>query len=545
MLKITNGEVYDPASRVNGQKLDIWVEGDKVVAVGKGPPGRTPDEVIDASGAIVMPGGVDIHAHIAGSKVNIGRKMRPEDHRGDVIPRTDVTRSGVGYTVPSTFVTGYRYAQLGYTTVMEAAVPPLGARHTHEELNDIPIVDKGCYPLMGNNYFVLKYIKQGEQDKVRAFVSWLLRATKGYAIKLVNPGGTDCWKWGKNVEDIDERTIDFEVTPRQILVALAQAHKELGLPHSIHVHCNNLGVPGNYETTLQTMEAVGDLRIHITHAQFNSYGGTSWADFRSEAPRIAEYVNSHKNVTVDVGQVVFGEATTMTADGPWQYRLHQLTGNKWANSDVEMETGAGIVPYTFRKHNPVNVIQWAIGLELLLLIEDPWRVFLTTDHPNAGPFIFYPHIIKLLMDKDFRDEVFAGCPKRARKRAVLAEIKKEYSLYEIAIITRAGTAKALGLKNKGHLGVGADADIAIYPKDSDPARMFSCPRYVLKGGEVVVKDGKVVNPVQGKTFYAEPPHEDWIEGELREDFERYYTISWANYPVQDAYLPKREVVRCG
>ena len=84
--------------------------------------------------------------------------MRPEDHRGDVIPRTEITRSGVGYTVPSTFVTGYRYATMGYTTVMEAAVPPLGARHTHEELNDTPIVDKGCYPLMGNNYFVLKYI---------------------------------------------------------------------------------------------------------------------------------------------------------------------------------------------------------------------------------------------------------------------------------------------------------------------------------------------------------------------------------------------------
>jgi len=212
-----------------------------------------------------------------------------------------------------------------------------------------------------------------------------------------------------------------------------------------------------------------------------------------------------------------------------------------------METGAGVVPYIFRKSNLVNGIQWAIGLELLLLVEDPWRIFLTTDHPNAGPFIFYPQIIKLLMDKDSRDEVFAGCPKRARKRTVLAEIDREYSLYEIAIITRAGTARALGLKNKGHLGIGADADVAIYPKDSDRERMFSCPRYVLKGGEVVVKDGKVVKSIQGKTFYVEPPHEDadWIEGEIREDFERYYTVSWENYPVQDAYLPKCEVVRCG
>ncbi len=544
MIKITNGEVYDPINEINGKKLDIWVEDGRIVAVGNGPAGRTPDEVIDASKSVVMPGGVDIHAHIAGSKVNAGRKMRPEDHRKDVVPKTDVTRSGVGYSVPSTFVTGYRYATMGYTTVMEAAVPPLGARHTHEEMNDIPILDKGCYPLMGNNYFVLKYIEQREQEKVRAFVSWLLRATRGYAIKLVNPGGTDAWKWGKNVQSVDEGTVDFEVTPRQILVALAKAQKELGVPHPIHVHCNNLGMPGNYKTTLATMEAVGDMRIHITHGQFNSYGGTGWADFHSEAPRIAEYVNTHKNVTMDAGQIIFGDTTTMTADGPWEYRLYQLSKNKWSNSDVEMEAGAGIVPYEFRKRSMVNAVQWAIGLELLLLINDPWRIFLTTDHPNAGPFIFYPHIIKLLMDKDFRDEMFAKCPKNAHKRTTLAEISREYSLYEIAIITRAGTAKALGLKNKGHLGVGADADIAIYPKSNDPEEMFSNPRYVLKGGRVVVKDGKVVESVQGKTIYVEPPHEDWIERELKEEFERYYTVSFENYPVQDVYLPQSEVVKC-
>lgn len=543
MLRITSGEVYDPRNGINGQKLDIWVEGGKVVAVGEAPPGPPREEVIDASGAIVMPGGVDIHSHIAGGKVNLGRMMRPEDHRGDIIACTEVTRSGVGYSVPSTFVTGYRYAAMGYTTVMEAAVPPLGARHTHEELIDTPIIDKGCYPLMGNNHFVLKYIERGETERLKAFVSWLLKATKGYAIKIVNPGGVESWKWGKNVENIDDRAADYAVTPRQLLLSLSKVHEELGLPHSIHVHCNNLGTPGNYKTTLETMKAVEGRKIHITHCQFNSYGGTGWADLCSKAPDIAEYVNKHEKVTLDAGQVVFGEVTTMTADGPWQYRLHKLSGNKWVNTDVEMETGAGVVPYTFHKHNLVNAVQWAIGLELLLLIKDPWRVFLTTDHPNAGPFMFYPHIIKLLMDKDFREEKLAELPRRVRERTSLAEINREYSLYEIAIITRAGTAKALGLTNKGHLGIGADADIAIYSKD-EVERMFSSARYVLKDGEVIVKNGKVVKDCYGKTFYVDPPQEEWIEHEIREDFDKFYTVSFQNYPVQVEYLPQSEVVAC-
>jgi len=538
MLKIVQGEVYDPINGIDGEKRDICIEDGKIVAEVEGAP------TIDASGMVVMPGGVDIHSHVAGSKVNTGRKMRPEDHRGDVVPKTNVTRSGVGYTVPSTFTTGYRYAALGYTTVMEAAVPPLMAKHAHEELNDIPLVDKACFPLMGNNYFVLKYIATGEFQKVKAFVAWLLQATKGYAIKIVNPGGVDTWKWGKNIESLDEKANTFEVTPRQILTTLARVREDLGLPHPIHVHCNNLGVPGNYETTLKTMEAVEGRGIHITHAQFNSYGGESWASFRSKAPEIATYVNDHPNVTIDVGQVVFGEATTMTADGPWQYRLHQLTGHKWVNSDVEMETGAGIVPYRFSKRNPVNAIQWAIGLELLLLIEDPWRVFLTTDHPNGGPFYFYPQIIKLLMSQDARLEMLESVHKFARTRTSLKELDREYSLSEIAIITRAGTAKALGLKEKGHLGVGADADIAIYPKVESPEEMFSNPRYVIKGGKIIVEDGKVVRDGRGKTFFVEPPYDKGIEAEIREDFERYYTVTLENYPVPMEYLPQHEVIPC-
>ena len=37
--------------------------------------------------------------------------------------------------------------------------------------------------------------------------------------------------------------------------------------------CNNLGMPGNWTTTLATMEALEGRRGHMTHIQFHSYGG--------------------------------------------------------------------------------------------------------------------------------------------------------------------------------------------------------------------------------------------------------------------------------
>ena len=344
---------------------------------------------------------------------------------------------------------------------------------------------------------------------------------------------------------LDDPAETFPVTPRQILVNLARVQQELGLPHPIHVHCNNLGSPGNVKTTLQSMDAVGDLPIHITHVQFNGYGGTNWGNISSAAPELAAYVNSHKNVTVDMGQVVFGPVTTMTSDGPWQYRLHKLSGHKWANDDVEMECGTGVVPYRFSKRNAVNAVQWTVGLEMALLVEDPWRVFLTTDHPNGGPFHAYPDIIKLLMNRDYRAEMLEGIHRAARSRSTLKDIRREYSLYEIATITRAGPARRLGLQQKGHLGPGADADITIYPKVADIEEMFRHPRYVIKGGKIVAKDGHIVQDISGRTFYVTPGYDRQIESAIRDDFEHYYTVAFENYPVQiEHYLPHREIIAC-
>ena len=43
------------------------------------------------------------------------------------------------------------------------------------------------------------------------------------------------------------------VTARQMIETVATAVDELGLPHPLHIHCNNLGVAGNIRTTLETM----------------------------------------------------------------------------------------------------------------------------------------------------------------------------------------------------------------------------------------------------------------------------------------------------
>lgn len=551
-LLIKNGYVFDPLNGINGEKMDIAIKDGKIVENVN----ESHAKIIDASGMTVMPGGVDIHSHIAGGKVNAGRLLRPEDHFKDVEPKTQITRSGVGYSIPSTFTTGYRYARMGWTTVMDPAMPPLEAKHTHEELSDIPLIDKASYPLLGDWWFVLEYLRDGNIEECARHVAWMIKTTKGYAIKLVNPGGLEAWGFGRNVKSIDDPVPNFGVTPREIMRGLCKVNKLLHLPHPIHVHTNNLGVPGNYQTTLDTMECVKDLAeedkpaMHITHVQFCAFKGEDWRSLQSGAEDIAKYINVHNHITIDMGQVVFTDTTTMTADGPFQFTLFMLSGNKWVNHDVETETSSGIVPFHYRPKNTVHATQWSIGLELALLIKDPWKVMMTTDHPNAGPFIAYPQIITWLMSRKARELTMKKISPKARSRSLLPSIDRELSLYEIAIVTRAAQAKVLGLKDKGHLGVGADADIAIYnlnPETLNPSRdyasiqkAFQRAAYTIKSGELVVKDGEVLTHKYGSTLWVNvelcEPCEIEVDKDMQRRFKEYWTVEYENYPVTDHYL---------
>jgi formylmethanofuran dehydrogenase subunit A len=143
------GTVYDPANGVDGVIKDICIADGRIVANVDG--GRT----IDATGMMVFPGGVDVHTHVAGGALNFARGLVP---RISAPPESSCTPKGHARSRrhdADDFATGYLYAAMGWTTVNEAAVPVLTAKHTHEELHDTPIVDKSALLLMANNEIVL------------------------------------------------------------------------------------------------------------------------------------------------------------------------------------------------------------------------------------------------------------------------------------------------------------------------------------------------------------------------------------------------------
>ena len=532
LIKLTGGKVYDPAHGVDGEVRDIFVQDGKIVTPS---PDAKVDEEYSLHGRVVMAGAIDPHTHIGGGKMTIGRLLMPEDHRGEEVARTELMRSGCGHALPSTMTTGYRYAEMGYTACFEPAMLPANARQAHMEMGDTPMVDKGAFAMLGSDDFFLRALaEKQDMERIKDYIAWTLHATQAIAIKVVNPGGISAFKFNQRQLDLDETHVHYGITPRDVLLTLARGLKELGVTHPLHVHGCNLGVPGNDETTLDTIRGMEGLPVHLTHIQFHSYGTEGDLKFSSGAARVAELINSNKNISVDVGQVLFGQTCTASGDSMRQYgNTKSANPKKWVVMDIECDAGCGVVPMRYRDKSFVNALQWAIGLELFLLVEDPWRIFMTTDHPNGAPFTFYPHLIRLLMDKCFRNDMMQKIHPDAAAASILGSLDREYSLYEIAIMTRAGPARSLGLRDRGHLGTGASADITVYEDLADREAMFSKPVFVFKNGEVIVRGGQVVRVVQGATHVARPQYDRSIEDNLKQYFDRYHTVRLENFKLSD------------
>ena len=545
LIKLSGGTIYDPSQNYHGEQRDLFIR-DGIIIADPGLSARV-DEVYDLDGKIVMAGAIDIHSHIAGGNVNTARLLLPEQHRNHMARRLNHPFSTAKW---STTDIGYRYAQMGYTTVVEPAMLPVSALDVHLQMADIPVIDTAALAILGNDDLLLRLMRdKAGQNQINDYVAWTLNATRALGLKIINAGGANAFKSNVRQFGLDDIVPDYGVSSRQILQTLQTATQELGVPHPPHVHCNNLGVPGNVDTIVATMEAAQGLPMHLAHVQFYAYGKEGAKGFSSAAARLLEAFNRHPNITMDVGQVMFGQTVTISGDITAQYSRHaDASPSKYVMWDAETEGSGGVVPYRYRATSFVNTLQWAIGLELFLLAEAPERLFFTTDHPNGAPFTAYPELLRLLMDADYRQQCMERLNQEALALTLLPEFKREFTLSEVATMTRSAAAKLLGLHDRGHLAPGAIADIAVYDpqkRDDTPTAlgtqskidyraMFADAALLFKKGQLVVRDGLVIERPSGlaQTFTAD--YDIGITRTIKQYFDFFYSLNLNQYSVNDA-----------
>ncbi len=446
MLKITNARLFDPASGKNGETGDLFIENGKLAS--NGAPERVTD-TLDAAGLAAMAGAVDIHAHAAGYPLQLLRD------------------GGMRALAPTAMELGARYAAMGYTTVVNAALPALSARQAFLEEHAVPGPDMANLTWVGENPTLLALAARGSDEALDAYLSFLLEVSGGYGLKCINPRGGE---------------EEGELPAAHLVERLLAANERLGLPHALHLHHPFLGRRGAYERIAETARRAEGRRLHLAHLQFYGYKEDGEGHTVSAGPELARILDENPNLTADAGAVVFGNAAVVTADAGFAKGLAAGKRHSGFASQLWQADGAfGVLPLRY-KNDYMGSVQWLAGVELMLLSYDPSRIFLTTDHPNGGPFWAYPYLVRVLMDKAFRDEEAKKLNQKARSRSCLGELSRQYTLSEIAAMTRSGPARCLGMPHKGSLAVGADADIVLYRENADRARMFAEPAYVFKSG---------------------------------------------------------------
>jgi len=526
MIVIRGAEVYNPSQGNNSQICDLWIDGERIIDP---PPEPTNVHEIDGRGKIIAPAGVEIHTHVAGYPLNAARRFML------------VEGSNPLNLIPSQEEAARRYLQMGYTTIFDAASSPLFARSTAKDLDHLKGVDRGTYTLMGDHRLLIDALAKGDLSKARDIIAWLIHVSGGYAVKLVNPGGGLAWKAGRPAPDLDSPLGLGNLTQRYIIHTVVKITNELGMPHPVHLHACKLGEPGNFSSFCETIKALEGQRTHLCHIQFFCYGKDESGGFTSAAEQVAQTLELFPQVTCDVGQIIFGSAIAVSADTSSISKLHQLSRRPWISRQVECEGGNNILPFQYKAKDLTSSVQWATGLELLLRFPDPTRLFLTTDHPNGGPFIAYPQIIEWLMSNAARQEILKTMHPTVMKKTGLAEIKREYTLGEIFAMTSYGPAKTLGLQDRGHLNPGALADIRCYEKQDDIKRMFEKPVWVMRRGEIVVENGNRVVEQSGNSLITRPALDKaripYIKAELAEHLsipvDQYALGNWDNSSAKE------------
>ncbi|MGK9052489.1 formylmethanofuran dehydrogenase subunit A [Neorhizobium petrolearium] len=525
LIRLAGGEVVDPVNGLTG-KRDVWVRDGFIV---EKPVSKRADKTYDVSGCLIMAGAIDIHSHIGGGNVNTARLLLPEQHAAHLKRPLHTPLSNAGW---STFSTGCLYAQMGFTTVVEPAMSPSNALHTHMELADIPIIDKATLAILGNDDFLLSMIRDDASPAmIDDYVAWTVSRSRALGVKVINAGAAAAFKENVRNFAFDDVVPSYGVSSRRIVETLQASVGRLGIPHPLHVHANNLGIAGNAATAAETIQASAGQPLHLAHLQFYGYGTEGKRGFSSEAARLAELVNGNRDVTIDVGQVMFGQTVTISSDVTRQYAGMRTAHPKKSIIFDGDGNGGGIVPYRYRK-DYYGSLQWAVGLELFLLIDDPWRVFFTTDHPNGAPFTAYPELFELLMSRDARNAKMAELDRSALELTTLGSISREYTLEEVAVMTRAAPARLLGLDDRGHLGPGAIADIAVYRKGQDIQKMFRDAALVFKDGDLVVRDGVVTHYRWGRALRLNPPPDKGMIKRMQAYHEERYGLSldWFTFP---------------
>ncbi len=472
IIHLANATVIDPAQP--DPPRDLYIHDGKIIAQ---PADQHTKQTIDLTGHTILPGGIDMHTHLVTPAMSALRTLQQHVIR-DVIS---------DQLIGSPTWLRDEYLKLGITTAIDAAITPGDAPAAKLGLRELEPLNTGFLLLLSHHADLLSLINAGDVEAATELAIKLFRNATAMGIKLVNPGSMQTMDGpALDVLDIDQAVEGMQATPRQVLTFFLDLSDKLNIAHPVHIHLPQLGTPDSSPTTCQWLDAMVGRRAHIAHLQYHCYAYDEDWYLRSDVECVLKHLNDNPQITADVGLTAFGPAYGMTADLALHDRLVALFGDEVGPTlrfQWEGRTSFGLQPLDRDPQNLGYAMQWATGLELILLADNLNQLSLSIDYPNGGAIASYPQLIRCLMDKSYRDALLAKAHPAATQATNLKQITRQLSFDEILQLTRISPAHALGLENKGNLNLSSDADLVIYPDSISKTGDFSqTPTHVMIDG---------------------------------------------------------------
>jgi cytosine/adenosine deaminase-related metal-dependent hydrolase len=424
---LRNAHLIDPQNAVDGRR-DVAIVAGRIVEIAESMSGTAAQEH-DLSGLVAVPGIIDLHVHVSpwlGGRV--GHRM---------------------------------LALAGVTTALDMAGPIEGVVEIARDFG------------AGLNIACINYIRPGHTvattdpstDELRDLLAGSLNAG---AIGLKLLGG------------------HFPMTPEAAARAIAVAADEGAY---IAFHAGTQASGSHIEGMLEACELAAGRPLHMAHV--NSYTRGLVRPAMTEGEEALAALRANPNITSESYLSPINATSAKCSDGvpesmqtrnwlklggfaPTESGLAEAIEAGWAllneekQDTVILSTGRAAVD-AWRARNT------ELGVSFMANPSEP-RLRLATAKDDAGRFV----IDALATDG-------GGIPRNVIVEMGLALVKLEaWTLADFVRKSSIAPARALGLSGKGHLGIGADADISVL--DIERGR----PKASFVAGEQIMCEGRVL-----------------------------------------------------
>lgn len=440
-LVLQNGTVNDPASNLSG-RYDLAIKDGKVAEIAPSISAGAAKDAVDVSGLNIIPGLVDLHMH---ASAWLGGRFA---HK--------------------------MMALAGVTTALDMSGPI-------DSVLDIA-KDYGC----GLNIACINYVRPGD------------------TVEDTNPSRTELEKL--LTDNLKAGAIGFKILgghyPLSPEATAAAIDVALERGAYLAFHAGSLATRSDIGGFQEAIEITANRNIHMAH--INSYCRGRVIDCHAEAEIALSLLKENPNVVCESYLSPVNGTSGECKNG---VPLSQVTVMCLEARDYEVSE-AGLEKAIYEGWAQVNqelggVVVLATGQEAV----DYWR---SKDTDITISFAVNPEIPRLRIATARRDDSSyvvdcistdgGGIPRNVTIEKGLALVRLEaMSMNDFARKASYNPARILGLTNKGHLGIGADADITVVDVDKlKPVMTFNQGKAVMHRDRVFRTGSTIITTPAGQ-----------------------------------------------